>query len=120
MLPTACTTGAIASLQSGLGEGWFRGGYLPNASGVQLLEITPVIVPGTQNSTVDTIDFGDNIYIAAKGGYAPIFGVFAEGSPFTISMSPSETADRTINVNMTAMFDMKPVFASKLGVIETA
>ena len=120
VLPTDGEAAAITGLQYGLGEEWFRRGYLPNAAGVQLLEITPVIVPGTQNTTLDTIDFGDNIYIAAKGGYAPIFGVFAEGTPFTISMSPAETADRTINVNMTAMFDMMPVFASKLGVIETA
>lgn len=120
VLPVDGTTGAITGLQYGLGKEWFERGYLPNAAGVQLFEVVPVIVPGTQNSTLQTIDFGDDIYITAKAGYgyAPIFGVFAEGTPFTISMSPAQTADRTINVNMTALFDIKPVFASKVGVIQ--
>ena len=119
---TADTTGgaaAITGLQYGLGEEWIRRGFLPNAAGVQLLEIYPAIVPGTQNSTLNTIGFGNSIVIAAKGGYgyAPIYAGYYEGSPMTLELRPEETGDLTIDVTATAMFDMKPVFASKVGAL---
>ena len=119
VLPTDGTGAAVVGLQYGLGDEWFRRGFLPNASGVQLIEVEPVIVPGTQNTTLDTIDMGNNIYIAAKGGmgYAPIYAGYYEGSPIMLEMTPSETADFTIDINVGAMFDFKPVFASKVGVI---
>lgn len=119
VLPTDGTGGAITGLQYGLGEEWFRRGFLPNAAGVQLLEVQPVIVPGTQNSSLDTIDTGSNLFIAAKGGYgyAPIYAGYYEGSPILLDMTPSETADFTIDIDCGAMFDVKEVFGSKVGVI---
>lgn len=119
VLPVDGTPAAITGLQYGLGEEWIRRGFLPNAAGVQLLEIYPAIVPGTQNSTIKTIDFGSNIVIAAKGGYgyAPIYAGYYEGSPMTLELRPEETGDLTIDVTATAMFDMKPVFASKVGAL---
>lgn len=119
VLPVDGTPAAITGLQYGLGEEWIHRGFLPNAAGVQLLEIYPAIVPGTQNSTLDTISFGNDIVIAAKGGYgyAPIYGGYYEGSPMTLELRPEETGDLTIDVTATAMFDMKPVFASKVGAI---
>lgn len=119
VLPVDGTPAAITGLQYGLGEEWIRRGFLPNAAGVQLLEIYPAIVPGTQNSTLDTISFGNDIVIAAKGGYgyAPIYAGYYEGSPMTLELRPEETGDLTIDVTATAMFDMKPVFASKVGAI---
>lgn len=122
VLPVDSTGGAITGLQYGLGREWFGRGFLPNAGGVDLMPITPAIVPGTQNSTLDTIDLGDSIYILAKGGmgYAPMFGVYAEGNPITLTATPSETADFTIDINVGAMFEIKPIFASKVGVITEA
>ncbi len=119
VLPTDGAGAAITGLQYGLGEEWFRRGFLPNAAGVQLLEVHPVIVPGTQNSSLDTIDTGNNLFIAAKGGYgyAPIYAGYYEGSPILLDMTPSETADFTIDINCGAMFDVKEVFGSKVGVI---
>lgn len=119
LLPVDSSGNAIVGLQYGLGESWFERGYLPIAQGVELIEVDPVIVPGTQNSTLDTIGLGDNIYIAAKGGYgyAPIYCGIAEGTPITMEATPRETADFTIDINVGAMFDIKPVFASKLGVL---
>ncbi len=119
ILPTDGTGAAITGLQYGLGEKWFERGYLPNAGGVQLIEIPPVIIPGTQNSTLGIIDTGSNIYIGAKAGmgYAPFYGGFYEGSPITLTLTPRETRDFTIDLNVTATFDIKPVFASKVGVI---
>lgn len=119
LLPVDANGGAITGLQYGLGEQWFTNGYLPKAAGVDLMPVSPVIVPGTQNSTLDTIDTGNNIYVFGKGGYgyAPMEGVYAEGSPITLTATPSETADFTIDINVGAMFDIVPVFASKVGVI---
>nr|DAF90899.1 MAG TPA: hypothetical protein [Siphoviridae sp. ctnMR5] len=119
VLPTDGAAGAITGLQYGLGEEWFKQGYLPNASGVQLLEVLPAIVPGTQNSSLETIDLGKNIFISGKAGdsYAPMYGVYAEGSPITLELTPRETANFEIDINVGAMFDVKPVFASKIGVI---
>ena len=119
VIPTDGLGAAITGLQYGLGEEWFRRGYLPNAAGVQLLETQPVVVPHTQNSTIDMIGTGTNIFIAAKAGYgyAPIYGGYYEGTPLTVELTPDITADFTIDTTVTAMFDMKPVFASKVGVI---
>lgn len=120
VLPVDGASAAITGLQYGLGEEWFKRGYLPNAAGVQLLEVEPAIVPGTQNSTLQTIDTGSNLFIAAKAGvgYAPIYVGYFEGSPFTLEFTPSDgTADYSILMDTTAMFDMKAVFGSKIGVI---
>lgn len=119
LLPVDGNGGAIVGLQYGLGEQWFMEGYLPKAGGVDVVEAHPVIVPGTQNSTLAEISTGNNIYVVAKGGdgYAPMYGAYAEGSPITLTATPSETADFTIDINATALFDIKPVFASKVGVI---
>ena len=121
VLPVDGLGGAITGLQYGLGEEWVRRGFLPNVAGVQLLEVTPAIVPGTQNSTLDTIGMPANtIVITAKAGYgyAPIYAGYYDGSPLTLELRPEQTGDLTIDVTATAMFDIKPVFASKVGVIE--
>lgn len=127
LLPVDGTGGAITGLQYGLGEAWFYNGYLPKAAGVDLFPVAPVIVPGTQNSTLQTIDTGDNIYILGKGQYRPLYGAYFEGSPITLTATPSGgngsamgTADFTIDINVGATFDIQPVFASKVGVIKSA
>lgn len=125
VLPVDGTGALMAGLQYQLGREWFEKGFLPNASGVDLFEITPSIVPGTQNSTLDTIDTGDNIYILAKGLYKPVYCVLDEGSPIVLTATPSGggngalgTADFTVDINATAVMDIKPVFAQKVGVIK--
>ena len=124
LLPVDANGGAMTGLQYGLGEAWFYNGYLPKAAGVDLFPVTPAIVPSTQNSTLDTIDTGDNIYILAKGLYRPLVGARYEGTPITLTATPSGgngyaqgTADFTIDINVTATLDIQPVFASKVGVI---
>ena len=121
MLPVDGTGAAITGLAYGLGEEWFRQGYLPNAAGVQLVEVTPAIVPGTQNSTLVNLNgaFDSEIFIAAKAGYgyAPVYAGYYEGSPLSLEMRPEQTGDLTIDITVTAMFDMKPLFASKVGLI---
>ncbi len=119
VVPVDGNGGAIMGMQYGLGEQWFMNGYLPRAGAVSLVEVMPAIVPGTQNTTVSEIPFGDNIYIAAKGARAPIHGCFAEGNPITLTISPSETADFTIDLSVGAMFDVVPVFGDKIGMISS-
>lgn len=118
VLPVDGNGAAMVGMQYQLGEQWFREGFLPKAGGVDIMEVNPVIVPGTQNSTIDTLSLGDNIFIAAKGGYKPIYCGIYEGTPMTITATPTQTADLTVDINVTASFDMKPVFASKIGVIQ--
>ena len=122
ILPVDGLGGAITGLQFGLGEEWLKNGFIPKAGKVDVVEVNPVIVPGTQNSTLKTIGLGDTIYIAAKAakGYAPIWAALGEGSPITITATPSQTADFTIDINCGAYFDVKPVVASKIGTIKTA
>lgn len=117
LLPVDGQGGAIVGLQYGLGEKWTTNGFLPNVAGVDALAISPVIVPGTQNNELLTIDTGNDIFILAKGGYAPMRGVYAEGSPITLTATPSDTADFTIDINVGAMFKIVPLFASKVGKI---
>lgn len=119
VLPVDGTGAAITGLQYGLGREWFMQGYLPKAGAVDLVEVNPVIVPGTQNSTLTTLGLDDVIFIAAKAGmgYAPIYGAYAEGNPITLTATASETADFTIDINVGAIMDIQPVFASKVGVI---
>ena len=128
LLPVDGTGALIGGLAYGLGEQWFTNGFLAKAGGVDLLPVTPAIVPGTQNSTLDTIDTGTNIFVLAKGGYGyrPMMGVYAEGSPLMLSADPlgatgsaQGTADMTININVSAYFDIAPIFASKVGVIQS-
>lgn len=125
ILPVDNSGAAITGLQYGLGEKWFTNGFLPKAAGVDLFPVTPAIVPGTQNSDLDTIDTGNNLYILAKGAYKPMVGVYYDGLPLILTATPSGntvssygTADATIDINATAYFDIKPVFASKVGLIK--
>lgn len=120
IVPFDGTSGAMLGMQYGLGREWFENGFLANVGGVDLMPIAPVIVPGTQNSTLDTIDTGNDIYILAKGLYKPMYGVYMEGTPITLEATPAGnagTADFTIDINVGATMDIKPVFASKVGVI---
>lgn len=123
LLPVDGSGGAITGLQYGLGEAWFDNGYLSKAAGIDLFPVSPVVVPGTQNSTLDTIDTGNNIYILAKGAYRPLMGAYYEGTPITLTATPGGaygaqgTADFTIDINVTATMDIIPVFATKVGVV---
>ena len=121
VLPADGNGSGIAGLMYGLGEQWFTRGFLPKAGAVDLVEVNPVIVPGTQNHTLDTISLGNDIFIAAKGGfgYAPLYAAIGQGSPITLVSTPSETSDFTIDINCGAYFDVKPVFGTKVGVITT-
>ena len=98
------------------GAQWLKNGYFTNVMGVDLVEVGLTVVPGTQNYDPKFIgldDDGKNIYLMAKAGNAPMAGVI-EGSPISIRFTPTETADRTIDITETISFGIAPVFSSKV------
>lgn len=113
-------TSADAALTYNLGPEWMRDGFLGTVGGVPLYEVQQAMVPGTVNTTGTMVFPTDMIFIVPRVGesLAPVYGAFAEGSPITIEMQPSETADFTIDINVTAVFDAKAVMASKIAVID--
>ena len=118
LLPTG--TAQDAALTYGLGNEWMRTGYLGTVQGVPAFELLNAIVPGTQNTTGNLVLNSNDVWIAARrgNGYAPIYIGFEEGTPITLELMPHETADMTLNVNVTASMDVKAVFGSKLAVIQ--
>ena len=118
IVPTVGGTAQIAGLYGEIGTEFARNGFLTNVSGVDLIEADLAVVPGTQNYEPEYVSLDDpnksNIYILAKNGYAPMVGVIADGSPITITFSPEETADMTINISESIVFDIAPCFSSKV------
>ena len=119
-LPTS--TAQDAALTYMLGDEWMRNGYLGTIQGIRSFAIGNAAVPGKQNSTGALVLSDSTIYIAAsKGnGYAPIYIGFEDGAPIVLEMEPHETADMTLNVNVTASLDVKAVFGSKIAIITVA
>lgn len=118
LLPTGTTQDA--ALTYGLGSEWMRNGYLGTIQGVPAFELLNAVVPGTQNTTGNLVLDSTDVWIAARrgNGYAPVYIGFEDGTPITLELMPHETADMTLNVNVTASMDVKAVFGSKLAVIQ--
>ena len=96
-----------------------RNGFLAMAGRVPLVEVQQAMVPGTVNTLGRMIFPTDQIFIAGRVGQAlaPMYGAFAEGSPVTIELTPSQTALFEIDIEVTAVFEISPIFASKVAVI---
>lgn len=113
-------TAADAALTYNLGPEWMRNGFLGVVGGVPLYEVRQALVPGTVNTTGKQIFPNDKIFITARVGnsLAPVYAAMAEGSPLTVELDPSKTADFSIDINVTAIMDVKALFASKIAVID--
>lgn len=118
VLPSGTTQDA--ALTYGLGAEWMRNGFLGTVGGVPLFEVTQAMVPGTVNTTGTLVYPDDLIILAGRPGetYAPIYTVFADGSPITIEMNPSQTANFAIDISVTATMDTKVVMGSKIALIQ--
>ena len=118
ILPTVGTPAVAAGIQGQIGVEWVRNGFLANVFGVDLIETGLAVVPGTQNYKPKYIGLSDNgqdkIFIFAKNGYSLMEGAIAEGSPITITFTPEETADMTIDISETIIFDIQPAFSQKV------
>lgn len=117
IIPDDGTPGAMVGLQYGLGREWFENGFLPVVGRSKVAQVMPVPVPGTQNSTLEQIGLGNNLFITANRGNAPIYLALASGTPITIVTTPEHTADFTIDINVSVAMDVKPVFGDKVGMI---
>lgn len=112
-------TNLDAALATMLGVEWARYGYLGDYMGVRLFPWENVVVPGTQNSTIQEVLPNNTVWMTAApaAGYKPVYVAFEEGTPITIQLDPSETADMTIDIIVSASMDVKPVLASRIGVL---
>lgn len=113
----ASTVNLDAALATMLGAEWARYGYLGEYMGIRLMPLEDSIVPGTQNTTITSLIPNDKIWLMATNGYKPVYIGMEDGTPITVQLDPSETADMTIDIIVSMSIDAKPVFASKIAVI---
>lgn len=112
-------TNLDAALATMLGVEWARYGYLGDFMGVRMFPIDNVVVPGTQNTTIQEVVPNNAVWMAAAPGnaYKPVYIAFEEGTPITIELDPSATADNTIDIMVSFSVDVRPVVASKIAYI---
>ena len=108
---------AIATL---LGADYTRTGYLGQFMAVRLMPLVDAIVPGTQNTTVDTILPDDTIYMMAGNGRKPLTIAYNRDTPITLEIDPSRNGDLEIGINMTIALDSVAVFADHIATISVA
>lgn len=106
-----------AALATMLGVEWARYGYIGEYMGVRLMPLADALVPGTQNTTIQGVLPTDEVWLIPSNTRRPIAVGMEEGTPITVELSPSETADMTIDILVSAAIDAQPVFSSKAAVI---
>jgi len=110
-------TASDAALSTELGEEWFKNGYVGMVARVPLFEVGNAFVPGTVNTTGAKIFPTNAIFVGARAGagYAPVQAAIADG--FTVEFRHSEDGTGDLDIFVEANMDVKPVFASYVGVI---
>ncbi|MBO7070568.1 MAG: hypothetical protein J6W09_04665 [Bacteroidales bacterium] len=114
-------TAQDAALTYGLGPDWFSKGFLGTCMGVPLAPIQNTYVAGQVNLASPTEMLSANtIYMLPRAGegFAPVYIIF-EDDPIVLEMSPDQTGDMTIDINMTISVEAKGVFGSKIGVMSS-
>lgn len=119
VLPTEATgstnvnmDAAIATL---LGADYTRSGYLGEFMAVRLMPMVDAVIPGTQNTTVETILSPNDIYMVAGSRLKPLVIAYNRETPIAIEMDPTKAADFEIGINLTIALDSAAVFASKIA-----
>lgn len=103
---------AIATL---LGADYTKAGYLGQFMAVRLMPMRDVIIPGTQNTTVETMLSENDIWMLAGNGRKPLTIGYTSGTPISIEMDPTRTGDMEIGLNLTISLDSVATFASKIA-----
>ena len=103
---------AIATL---LGADYAKAGYLGEFMAVRLMPMRDVIIPGTQNTTVETMLSENDIWMLAGNGRKPLTIGYTSGTPISIEMDPTRAADFEIGINLTIALDSVATFASKIA-----
>lgn len=105
---------AIATL---LGADYTRTGYLGEYMAIMLRPLVDVIIPGTQNTTVDTMLPDDTIYMMAGNSRKPLTIGYNSATPITLEVDPSKSGDMEMAINVTIAMDSVAVFADHIGVV---
>lgn len=119
VLPSGTAQDAALTMQ--LGNEWFSKGFMGTCMGVPLAPIQNAYVAGTVNAAAPTeMLSASTIYMLPRAGegFAPVYIIF-EDDPIVLEMTPEQTGDMTIDVNMTISVEAKGCFASKVGVISS-
>lgn len=119
VLPSGTAQDAALTMQ--LGNEWFSKGFMGTCMGVPLAPIQNAYVAGTVNSASPTeMLSASTIYMLPRAGegFAPVYIIFEE-DPIVLEMTPEQTGDMTIDVNMTISVEAKAVMASKIGVMSS-
>lgn len=114
-------TAQDAALTMQLGNEWFSKGFMGTCMGVPLAPIQNAYVAGTVNSALPTeMLSASTIYMLPRAGegFAPVYIIF-EDDPIVLEMTPEQTGDMTIDVNMTISVEAKGVFSGKVGCISS-
>jgi len=121
MLPSGNVNAASVNLDAALtellGVEYARYGYIGETGGARLMPINNVVVPGTQHTSVTPLIDSNTVYFAGAGARKPVYLGFEEGTPITIEMEASKTADMTIDITVVASMAAVPVFADKMAVM---
>lgn len=110
-------TNLDAALSTMLGVDWAKYGYLGDFMGIRNFVLDNALVPGTQNTTITEVLPNNRVWMMAAGAYKPIYVAFEEGTPITIELDPSDTADMSIDILVSASMDAAPIFGSRLATI---
>jgi hypothetical protein len=103
-------------LQYGLGEEVAKKGYLDAYKGVRLMELDQAFVPRTVNTTATFLMPDNVLYFLAMGANRPIKVVF-EGQNVVVETVATETADKTMGMNIQMRIGISAVVGSKFGAI---
>jgi hypothetical protein len=105
---------AIATL---LGADYARAGYLGEYMAVRLMPLVDVVIPGTQNTTVDTMLSDSTIYMMAGSSRKPLTIGYNEATPIQLEVDPSKAGDMEMAINITIAMDSVAVFEDHIGVV---
>lgn len=105
---------AIATL---LGADYVRAGYLGEYMAIRLMPLQDVIIPGTQNTTVDTMLSDSLIYMMAGNGRRPMAIAYNSDVPITLEVDPSKSGDMELAINLTTALDLVAIFADHIACV---
>jgi hypothetical protein len=107
-----------AALAEILGAEYTSTGYLGKFLGVRLNALMDAIVPGTQNTTIQTILPNNLIWMVASGRRKPMVIGMNRETPITLEIDPSKSGDMQIGINVTTALEALSVFSSKVGIVQ--
>lgn len=121
MLPTQVTGAANVNMDAAiatlLGVDYIRTGYIGENMGVRMMALTDAVIPGTQNTTIDTILPDDTAWMLSASGRKPVVIAYNSATPITLEIEPSKSGDAEIGINMTIALDTAAVFSDKVAKI---